>query len=135
VTVLPIPSTPSYAPTSSLVPTAFHITSAQIGFLPDSATFIDPLQADMTLGPVADRVIESDLTVTVIGTTADVGSLASQYALSHARAEAVAERLVDLRVPGDRITVVGVGSNFPGAKPELDTAGVLDPTAAAQNVR
>ena len=48
------------------------------------------------------------------GTTADVGDADGQRALSLERAEAVAKVLRESAVAAEKLTVVGMGSDFPG---------------------
>jgi OmpA family len=71
--------------------------------------------------------------VTLTGTTADVGDKPGQVELSTKRAAAVARVLAGLGVPSSSMTAKGVGSDFPGYVNDHTPDGALDPAAAAQN--
>jgi outer membrane protein OmpA-like peptidoglycan-associated protein len=109
------------------------LSGGDVAFQPDSAVFRDPAAASTTLRPLAQRLRGTGVTATLTGTTADVGDADGQRRLSRERAEAVAGLLRDLGVPADRLTVVGLGSDFPGHVEEHDEGGNLLPAAAALN--
>ena len=109
------------------------LTGGDVAFAADSAAFADRAAAAATLEPIAAQMADGGLTATVTGTTARVGDLAGQRALSLQRAQAVADLLADLGVPAGALAVVGLGSEFPGYVPDSDAAGALVPAAAASN--
>jgi outer membrane protein OmpA-like peptidoglycan-associated protein len=84
-----------------------------ISFRADSAEFVDPDAVARTLQPIAARMAAEQLSATVTGTTARVGSDEGQRALSRQRAQAVADVLAGHAVPPGVLTVAGVGSDFP----------------------
>ena len=104
-----------------------------VSFEADSAAFRDLAAAGETLQPLADRVRAAGATAVLTGTTADVGDADGQVRLSRERAQAVADLLAQLGVPAASMTVVGLGSDFPGYVPDRDDEGRLVPAAAAQN--
>ncbi|MDK3256567.1 OmpA family protein [Blastococcus capsensis] len=89
-----------------------------IAFVADSAEFLDRAAGLAALQPLADRVRAGSFTAALTGTTADVGDKAGQVELSRQRAQAVADVLAELGVPAGRMTVTGLGSDFPGYDPD-----------------
>ncbi|WP_460683313.1 OmpA family protein [Modestobacter lapidis] len=129
-------------PDVSIVPTGSSVrcsagtvtlTGGDVAFRPDSADFADPDAARATLGPIAEQLVDASSTATVTGTTARVGDLDGQRSLSRERAQAVSGLLADLGVPTASMTVLGLGSEFPGYVVDHDAAGNLIPAAAAAN--
>ena len=59
------------------------------------------------------------------GTTADVGPMSGQIALSRLRADRVRDELITLGASPAQITTKGVGSNFPQFIPDRNAAGIL----------
>jgi outer membrane protein OmpA-like peptidoglycan-associated protein len=53
--------------------------------------------------------------------------------LSRLRAQAVKDVLVELGAPAERMTVVGLGSDFPGYTQDHDASGQVIPEAAEAN--
>ncbi len=109
------------------------LDGGDVAFLANTATFKDPAAATATLQLIADQMRTAGATATLTGTTADVGDLEGQRRLSRERAETVADLLSELGVPAGSMTVVGLGSDFPGYVPDRDDAGNLSPAAAALN--
>ncbi|HEX2073844.1 MAG TPA: OmpA family protein [Geodermatophilus sp.] len=109
------------------------LDGGDVAFAADTAVFKDPAAATATLQPIADHMRGDGVTATLTGTTADVGDAEGQRRLSRERAQAVADLLRDLGVPADRMTVVGLGSEFPGYVQDHDGQGHLSPAAAALN--
>ena len=105
------PVVPASAPVCTVGSVTF--SEEDIAFRADSAEFVDPDAAARTLQPIADRIAAEQLSATVTGTTARVGSDEGQRALSRQRAQAVAGVLAGHAVPAGAMTVVGVGSDFP----------------------
>jgi outer membrane protein OmpA-like peptidoglycan-associated protein len=114
-------------------PGSVVLTGGDVAFTADSAEFVDPQAARETLRPIAEQMVAGRLTATVTGTTARVGDGGGQQRLSEERAQAVAEELTGLGVPAASLTVVGLGSEFPGYVADHDAAGNLIPAAAAAN--
>jgi outer membrane protein OmpA-like peptidoglycan-associated protein len=109
------------------------LTGGDVAFRPDSAVFVDPAAASQTVAPVAEQMVDGQLRASITGMTADVGDLTGQQLLSRQRAQAVADLLISLGVPADRMTVAGMGSQFPGYVEDHDADGHLLPAAAAAN--
>lgn len=109
------------------------LTGGDVAFEPDSDVFRDGAAAEALLAPIAEQLAGSGATATLTGTTADVGELDGQKALSLRRAEAVRDLLVRLGVAAPNLTVVGLGSDFPGYVEDHAADGSLIPGAAAAN--
>jgi len=127
VPVVPVAATPTSCTGTFVVP-------ASVTFGADDATLRDG--ADRYLKPVADSLkgCPAGRVVRITGHTAQVGSGASGFALSAARARAVRDRLVRLGVDPDLLgPVEGVGST----RPVVDNmpGGVFAEPLARQNRR
>jgi outer membrane protein OmpA-like peptidoglycan-associated protein len=109
------------------------LDGGDVSFLADSATFRDPAAASDLLKPIAERIRAADVTAVLTGTTADVGDLQGQKKLSLQRAQAVASLLARLGVAEKKMTVEGLGSDFPGYVRDHDAKGNLLPAPAAMN--
>ena len=109
------------------------LTGGDVAFRADSAVFEDLQTASETLRPIARSMTGAAVGATLTGTTARVGDTAGQRRLSEQRAQAVADLLTDLGVPAQRLTVRGLGSDFPGYVQDHDVSGGLIPAAAALN--
>ncbi|MGY1680679.1 OmpA family protein [Geodermatophilus sp. SYSU D01176] len=112
---------------------AIELSGADVAFQPNSAEFVEAAAARAVLEPIAKQLVGTGATATLTGTTARVGDLKGQRALSEQRAQAVLEELVELRVPRESLTAVGLGSEFPGYAQDHDAAGNLLPGPAAAN--
>lgn len=112
-----------------------------VGFLPNVATFRDPVTAEAGLRSVADALNACPgAMITLTGTTSSAGpqtpeGAAGRRALSVDRAEAVKSLLVELGAGIDpaRITTVGKGHRFAGYRNDRDAQGALLPGPAASN--
>jgi outer membrane protein OmpA-like peptidoglycan-associated protein len=104
-----------------------------VAFDAESAEFSDRSAAIAILEPIAQRMMSDNLSATLTGTTANVGGKPGQVNLSEKRAEAVLDLLVSRGVPRERMTAVGLGSDFPGYVHDRDADGELIPEAAAAN--
>jgi outer membrane protein OmpA-like peptidoglycan-associated protein len=109
------------------------LDGGDVSFAADSARFRDPAAASDVLKPIAERIRDADATAVLTGTTADVGDVQGQKRLSLQRAQAVADLLARLGVPEQRMTVEGLGSDFPGYVRDHDGKGNLLPAPAAMN--
>jgi len=115
---------------------SFDLTEDLISFESETAILKDPVKAQETLTDLAERIIKSHATVTLVGATANVGPLDGQRALGTARANAIRTILVQqLHVPSGEVTAEGVGSDWPGYVSDHDQNGQLLPGPAAQNRR
>lgn len=85
-----------------------------VGFEFDSTTFRNPSGADATLQQLAKVILASGDSVTLTGATSSEGSDAYNTQLSLERADKVKTVLMQMGVPGSRITTYGDGSHLPG---------------------
>lgn len=130
---LPTVTPVSWASGVTCTPSAVVLTAGDVAFRPDSAAFLDAAAATATVRPIAEQLSTDGLTATLTGTTARVGGSSGQKKLSTQRAQAVMGLLVSLGVPQNHLSVIGLGSDFPGYVPDHDASGHLDAKAAAQN--
>jgi outer membrane protein OmpA-like peptidoglycan-associated protein len=116
-----------------------HITisltqDSPVRFKPNSVGFVDPAAARRALTPIATWLkAHPSRHAALVGTTADVGPLSGQVALSQARARRVRSELIMLGASPAQVTAVGVGSDFPQFRPDRDAQGILLPGPAALN--
>jgi len=89
------------------------LTEEQVTFIGDKAEYLHPEEAESVLKPIADYLINNDVTILLCGTTAGDTNSAYTMELSQARAERVKQTLVDLGVDPDRIIAIGLGSTDP----------------------
>jgi outer membrane protein OmpA-like peptidoglycan-associated protein len=127
--VTPVPLPPVMTCTAGTV----TLAGGDVAFQPDSAVFLDRSAASDVVRPIAQQLIDGGITATVTGMTARVGDTDGQRQLSEQRAQAVADLLIGLGVPADRLAVIGLGSDFPGYVQDHDAAGNLVPAAAVAN--
>jgi hypothetical protein len=111
----------------------FVVPDKVLGFIPDTANFIDRGATLDLLKPIAVAMSTLHGNLLLTGTTAKSGTVAGQLSISLARANAVERVLVELGVPAARITTRGVGTNNPGYVPDVDQDGRLLPGPAAAN--
>ncbi len=105
-----------------------------VRFEPNTAVFVDPAAALQVLAPIARRLSASRTRHAWLkGTTADVGPMSGQIALSKLRAGRVRAELITLGASPAQISTTGVGSDFRQFTPDRDTAGILLAGAAALN--
>ncbi len=109
------------------------LTSRDVTFQANSPEFLDDAAAATVLAPIATRLAGAGVTALLTGTTADVGDLDGQVELSRLRAQAVKDLLAELGAPDERMTVAGLGSDFPGYTQDHDASGQLIPEAAEAN--
>jgi outer membrane protein OmpA-like peptidoglycan-associated protein len=114
------------------LPSVTVLRDGTVGFLPDQASFRDPAQARAVLAEYA-KAISNGRRAQLTGTTASDGTPEYRHQLSEKRAHAVRDLLVDLGAPADRISIRGLGSDFPGYVPDRDQQGNLEPIPAACN--
>lgn len=89
------------------------LTEEQITFVGDKAEYLYPEDAESLLAPIADFLLNHDVTILLCGTTAGDGNSAHTMELSQARADAVKRSLVGLGADPSRIIAVGLGSSDP----------------------
>lgn len=89
------------------------LTEEQVTFIGDKAEYLHPEEAESVLKPIAEYLINNDVTILLCGTTAGDNNSAYTLELSQARAETVKQTLVNLGVDPDRIIAVGLGSTDP----------------------
>ncbi|MGH3781059.1 MAG: OmpA family protein [Pseudonocardiaceae bacterium] len=114
------------------LPSVTVLRDGTVGFVPDQAVLKDPAAARAVLADYA-KAIKNGRRALLTGTTASDGTPEYRRQLSEKRADAVRDLLVDLGAPADRISIRGLGSDFPGYVPDRDAQGNLDPIPAAQN--
>lgn len=124
VKLIPVPADEPVRPTPR-VPIVFTGESP-VRFEPDSTAFVDPADAVRALAPIA-RWLAADPRrhALLVGTTADVGPMAGQVALSRLRADRVRDELVALGARPGQISCRGVGSDFPAFMPDRSASGAL----------
>ncbi|WP_089404233.1 OmpA family protein [Geodermatophilus saharensis] len=109
------------------------LTSNDVRFAADSAEFLDRDAAVGVLAPLARQLGTPGVSAVLTGTTADVGDMGGQVALSQSRAEAVRSLLAELGAQQDAMAAVGLGSDFPEYVEDRDANGDLVEEHAAQN--
>ena len=124
VKLLPVPADQPVRP-ALRAPIVFTGESP-VRFEPNTTAFVDPAAAVRALTPIA-RWLGADRSrhALLVGTTADVGPMSGQVALSRQRADRVRAELVALGASPGQISVRGVGSNFPGFVPDRNASGTL----------
>jgi outer membrane protein OmpA-like peptidoglycan-associated protein len=124
VKLIPVPADQPVRPTVR-APIVFTGESP-VRFEPNSTAFVDSAAAVQALTPIA-RWLAADRSrrALLVGTTADVGPMTGQVALSRLRADRVRADLVTLGASPGQISVRGVGSDFPGFIPDRDASGTL----------
>lgn len=134
---VPVPTLTPVGPPKPDVPMVFP-GGSPVGFEPNTTVFVDPAGAVQALMPIA-RWLAADPSrqAAVVGTTADVDSMAEQVALSEQRAGRVRDELVALGASRSQISTRGVGSDFPEFTPDRDASGTLlaGPAALNRSVR
>lgn len=90
------------------------LTEEKVGFVPDSADYLDSESAVKVIKPIAEYLLKNDsVELLLIGTTAGDVTDETSLRLSRERAEAVRKTLIDLGVESERVTAVGLGSDDP----------------------
>jgi len=97
-----------------------------VRFKPNSTVFADPAAAAKALTPIASWLAaDPSRHAWLVGTTADVGPMTGQIALSKSRAGRVQDELVALGASPAQVSAKGVGSDFPQFTPDRAPAGAL----------
>ncbi len=124
--VKPIP-VPVDSPVKPMPRTTIVFTQeSAVRFEPDSSAFVDPAGAAKALAPIA-RWLAADRSrhAWLVGTTADVASIADQVLLSDLRADHVRDELIALGASPAQISTKGVGSDFSQFIPDRNSSGIL----------
>ena len=124
VRLVPVPVTPPAKPHTHT--TIVFTGASPVRFQPDTTAFVDQAGAIQALVPIA-RWLAADRSrhAWLEGTTADVGPLSGQRALSVLRADHVRDVLISLGATAAQITTTGVGSDFPQFTRDRNAAGTL----------
>jgi OmpA-OmpF porin, OOP family len=97
-----------------------------VRFEPNTTVFVDPAAARRALRPIAEWLAaDRSRHALLVGTTADVGPMSGQVALSLQRAARVSAVLHALGAARSQITIDGAGSDFPQFVPDRNAAGAL----------
>jgi outer membrane protein OmpA-like peptidoglycan-associated protein len=97
-----------------------------VRFEPNTTVFVDPAAARRALRPIAEWLAANrSRHALLIGTTADVGPMSGQVALSLQRASRARAVLQALGAARGQITIDGVGSDFPQFVPDRNASGAL----------
>ena len=127
--VTPVVVPPGYSCSGNVM----TITGGDLAYQPYSDKFLDPATAEQILRPIAEQVQAGGLTAVFHGMSADIRDRSEQLMLTYLQAQRIADMWLGFGVPVQQLTVVGVGSDFPGHRPERDENGNLDPVVAAAN--
>ena len=124
VRLVPVPATQPVRPRTRT--TIVFTGASPVRFQPDTTAFADQAGAIRALTPIA-RWLAADRSrlARLEGTTADVGPLSGQRALSVRRADHVRAVLIALGATGAQISTTGVGSDFPQFTRDRNAAGTL----------
>ena len=136
VRAIPVPPTQSVKPRGQT--TIIFTQESPVRFEPNTTAFVDPAAAMQALTPIARWLSASPTRHAWLeGTTADVGPMSGQIALSKLRAGRVRDELIALGASPAQISITGVGSDFPQFTPDRDAAGILlaGPAALNRSVR
>lgn len=89
------------------------LTENEVLFIGDKAEYLYPDAVINALKPIADYLIDSQVSVLLCGTTAGDENSEFDYNLSLSRAEAVRNSLIELDVDSEQIIAVGMASDNP----------------------
>jgi OmpA-OmpF porin, OOP family len=100
--------------------------ASPVRFEPNTTVFVDPAAAVRALRPIAEWLAANrSRHALLVGTTADVGPMSGQVALSRQRASRVRGVLLALGAARTQITIHGVGSDFAAFVPDRNASGTL----------
>ena len=90
------------------------LSEEQIRFIPDSADYLDPVEAETCISPIAEYMNRNlDLKILLAGTTAGDDNDSYTINLSKARADTVKNTMIAFGVTPERIYTIGLGSSDP----------------------
>lgn len=89
------------------------VIDEKVTFIADEADYLDPEEALETLRPLAEFLLQHDMDLLLVGTTAGDVTDEVTLKLSQERADQVKASLVSLGVSESRLTAVGMGSEDP----------------------
>ncbi len=89
------------------------VMDEKVTFIADEADYLDPEEALETLRPLAEFLLQHDMDLLLVGTTA--GDVTDEFTLnlSQQRADQVKASLVSLGVSESRLTAIGMGCEDP----------------------
>jgi outer membrane protein OmpA-like peptidoglycan-associated protein len=124
VRLVPVPATQQVTPGYHKV--LVFTGASPVRFQPNTTAFVDQADATRALTPVA-RWLAANRSrhARLEGTTADVGPMSGQIALSVLRADRVRAVLILLGASAAQISTTGVGSDFPQFTRDRNKAGTL----------
>jgi OmpA-OmpF porin, OOP family len=124
VRLIPVPATQQATP--GYHKTLIFTGASPVRFQPNTTAFVDRAAAIRALLPIA-RWLAANRSrhAWLEGTTADVGPMSGQIALSILRADRVRAVLISLGAWAAQIGTTGVGSDFPQFTPDRNAAGTL----------
>ena len=95
--------------------TPVALSEEQVCFIPDKADYFNPEEAESTIKPIADYMLNQDtkITLLLIGCIAGDSNTDFGDALSLDRAEKVKSTLVEFGVPANRLITKGMGVSDP----------------------
>ncbi len=106
-----------------------------VGFVGDSAEFLDPPTAKATIAGLAEAFAGCTGQILAEGSTSAARDQSFNIPLSERRARAVADELAAaLGIPVEDIRIIGYGSEWPCRVADRDAAGHLLDTAASNRV-
>ena len=124
VRLVPIPATSQVKP--GIHTTIIFTGASPVRFEPNTTAFVDPAGARRALTPIASWLAaDRSRHAWLEGTTADVGPLSGQRALSVLRADHVRDVLISLGATAAQLSTQGVGSDFPQFTRDRNAAGTL----------
>lgn len=137
VSLVPIPPAIPFTAATHGFSAPVVLDAATVHFRPDTAELVSVPATDAVLAPIAAHLSAyPDVRVTITGTCASgsgLGTGPDPITLSKERAAAIADRFIAAGINPERLTIDGVGTDFPQFIPDTDAQGRLLPGPAAQN--
>ncbi|WP_154697549.1 OmpA family protein [Lentzea guizhouensis] len=131
VRTVPVPGPPLSSPSEDSFVLAL---GGEATFTPDTATLVDSEATRRALRQVVDAAQADPASrITVTGTTSGSGPKDTRIQLSRARARTIGDILVSSGIERERLTINGVGSDFPEYVNDIDANGNVIPGLAQKN--